>query len=211
MFVTSVNRGSPRIVSYRGQSVRTGIFKEPVPDRVFVRRLGLDGDAVVDLRYHGGTNKAVYSYPAEHYPDWELHVGRALPSGTFGENVTTTGLLESEVCLGDRFRFGTAVFEAAQPRSPCFKLGIKMGDPRFVKAFHQAGRPGIYWRVVEEGEVTAGDRIELVERAVDRVSIFDVWAMVHGDAFDTAKAKAALATNTLGPEWREPLEESFIP
>jgi MOSC domain-containing protein YiiM len=211
MFVTSVNRALPRLVSYRGQSVRTGIFKEPVPDRIAVRRLGLDGDAVVDLRYHGGTNKAVYGYPAEHYPDWERHVGRALAPGTFGENFTTTGLLETDVCLGDRFRFGTAVLEAAQPRSPCFKLGIKMGDPRFIKAFHQAGRPGIYWRVVEEGEVAAGDRVELTERATDRVSIFDVWAMVHGDAFDPAKAKAALATNSLGPEWREPLEESLNP
>lgn len=209
MQVLTVNVSLGRIVSYRGTEVRTGIFKEPAAGRVAVRRLGLEGDIQADPRYHGGLLKAIYSYPHEHYPGWEAYVGQSLPNGQFGENLTTTGLLETDVCLGDQFRFGTAVLEAVQPRSPCFKLGIKMGDAAFPKAFLQAGMPGIYWRVIEEGDVASGDRIEVVSRSENRISIHDVWRLVHGGEFDPAMAKIIVANYQLGPEWREPLEEQL--
>jgi MOSC domain-containing protein YiiM len=209
MQVLTVNVSQARIVSYRGKDVRTGIFKEPVPGRIIVRRLGLEGDIQADPRFHGGLLKAVYSYPQEHYPHWETHCGRALANGQFGENLTTVGLLENDVCLGDQFRFGTTVLEAVQPRSPCFKLGIKMGDATFPRAFLKAGRPGIYWRVIEEGDVAAGDAIESVFRSDHRISIRDVWRLVHGGEFDPAMAKVIVAKFQLGPEWREPLEEKL--
>jgi MOSC domain-containing protein YiiM len=209
MQVLSVNRSQARIVSYRGQEVRTGVFKEPVIGRIVVRRLGLEGDVQADPRFHGGLLKAVYSYPQEHYAHWETYCGRSLTNGQFGENLTTVGVLENEVCLGDQFRFGTNVLEAVQPRSPCFKLGIKMGDATFPKAFLKAGLPGIYWRVVEEGEVATGDAIEIVSRSKHRISIRDVWRLVHGGEFDPAMAKVIVANFQLGPEWREPLEEKL--
>ena len=207
MRIVSVNVSPIRTVSYHGKVVRTGIFKEPVSGRVLVRRMGLDGDHIADPRYHGGTNKAVYSYPAEHDPHWESHLGRTLPPGTFGENLTTTGLLENGICLGDRYRFGTAILEAAQPRTPCFKLGIKMGDATFIKVFLKSGFTGIYWRVVEEGELAAGEEIELIERSSHDVTIHEVWAMIHDDQFDAVKARVVLTKYAVGPEWREPLEE----
>ena len=207
MRIVSVNVSPIRAVSYHGKVVRTGIFKEPVSGRVLVRRMGLDGDTIADPRYHGGTNKAVYSYPAEHYPHWESHLGRTLPPGTFGENLTTTGLLENGICLGDRYRFGTAILEAAQPRTPCFKLGIKMGDATFIKSFLRSGFTGIYWRVLEEGELAAGDEIELIEQSSNDVTIHDVWVMVHNDRFDAVKARVVLMNYAVGSEWREPLEE----
>ena len=209
MQVLSVNCSLTRIVSYRGKEVKTGIFKEPVSGPVTVRRLGLEGDVQADPRYHGGLLKAVYSYPFEHYAHWETYCERNLALGQFGENLTTTGLLETEVCLGDRFRFGTTVLEAVQPRSPCFKLGIKMGDAAFPKAFLQAGKPGIYWRVIEEGEVATGDAIVTVSRSAHRISIHDVWRLVHGSEFDPEMAKTIVANFPLGPEWREPLEEKL--
>ena len=153
MRVVSVNVGLPRDVPFRQGIVRTGIFKNPVPGLVRVRRLNLDGDGQADLTVHGGRDKAVYAYPAEHYPFWQSEMpDHVFPWGIFGENLTTEGALESEVCIGDEYRVGTARLLATQPRMPCYKLAARFDEPRMVKRFVAARRPGIYFAVLDEGD-----------------------------------------------------------
>lgn len=208
MRVVSVNVSLPKAVLAGGHEVRTGIFKEPVGGRVAVRRLNLAGDAQADLSVHGGLNKAVYAYPAEHYPTWEGETGRAFPFGQFGENLTTEELLEDAVRIGDIYRFGSAVLEVAQPRMPCFKLAIRMSDPGFPKRFMKSGRTGFYLRVVDEGEVGAGDGIEVVSRAVGNLTVRELWHLCYFDDGNADLARDVLARyTTLGPEWRRPLEQ----
>jgi MOSC domain-containing protein YiiM len=207
MRLVSVNVSLPRLVEFRGQAVSTSIFKEPVGRRVLVRRLSLEGDWQADLQSHGGLNKAVYAYPLEHYARWSEELGRDdLRPGQFGENLTLEGLTEETVRLGDVFRVGTALLRVTQPRYPCFKLGIKMGDPRFPRRFLASGRTGFYLRVFEEGEVGAGDTLELVEQP-DALTVRALWHLVLVDKGDVEGARRALRCPTLGREWREPLEE----
>ena len=151
MRVMSVNVGLPREVEWRGKKVLTAIFKDPVAAKLPLRRLNLDGDGQADLTVHGGPDKAVYAYPGEHYGPWREQLGRELTPGNFGENLTTEGLLEDAVHIGDEFRVGTARLVVTQPRMPCFKLGLRFDDPGVVKSFLQAGKPGIYFAVLEEG------------------------------------------------------------
>ena len=172
MKLISVNAATLKNVSYRGRTVTTGIFKEPLQNRVMVRTLGLDGDQQADLTVHGGPDKAVYIYPSEHYPIWQAEFpDMLLPDGMFGENFTTEGLDESSVHIGDQFRIGSALVEVTQPRQPCYKLGIKMGDARFPKRFLASGRSGFYLRVLEEGEVGAGDVIHRVKVDPKRMTV----------------------------------------
>src|SRR5947209_8442554 len=153
MLVVSVNVGTPKTRIWQGRYVSTAIFKDPVAGRVPLRRLNIDGDAQADLTVHGGPDKAVYAYPSEHYDYWrEVLPGRDLPPGVFGENLTTEGLDERSVSIGDEFRVGSARLVVTQPRQPCFKLGLRFGDPAMVRRFVEAGRPGIYFAVAEEGE-----------------------------------------------------------
>src|SRR5437773_9321519 len=161
MRVVSVNVSRPKRVPYKGRTVSTAIFKEAVAGRIRVRAVGLQGDAVGDPRVHGAPSKAVYGYPSEHYAFWTEELpGTALPWGMFGENVTTAGLLEGDVHPGDRFRVGTAVLEATNPRFPCFKLGIRFGREDIEARFLASGPSGFYLPVVREGDVEAGDPIE---------------------------------------------------
>jgi MOSC domain-containing protein YiiM len=157
--VLSVNVGLPRSVPSRGRTVRTGIFKEPVLFRVQVGRLNLDGDRQADLRVHGGPDKAVYAYDLSGYAYWRQALSRELPFGQFGENLTVEGMPETEVRIGDAYRIGTALLQVSQPRSPCFKLAMKMEMPAFPPLFLAEGRTGFYFRVLEEGEIGAGDAI----------------------------------------------------
>jgi MOSC domain-containing protein YiiM len=204
--VVSINVSLGRKVEHNGEIVGTGIFKEPVADRVMVRRLNLDGDRQIDLRYHGGEHKAVYAYPHEHYASWAAELGRNdLRFGQFGENLTTEGLLEDTVHLGDRFRIGGALLEITQPRVPCFKLGIKMGDPRFPKRFLQSMRSGFYLRVLEEGEVGAGDVIERVEVGPEAITIRALYHLRFRDPTNRAEIKRALGVPALSKEWRKDL------
>ena len=160
MKVRALFISSGREVSYRGKRLRTGIFKEPVAGTVLVDALGLAGDKQCDPRYHGGGDKAVYTYAWEHYL-WWAEREKALPRpNAFGENIQTEGLDEAALRPGDRYRFGGAVLEVREPRQPCFKLGIRFGDPGIVKRFKQSERLGMYWAVVEPGPVRAGDQIE---------------------------------------------------
>jgi len=163
MKVVAVNISGRKPLTYRGQTVATGIFKTPVAGRIRVHRIGLEGDVQVDRRVHGGFKKAVYIYPHEHYAHWEKFLSRKdFAFGQFGENLTTLGLLEDEVRVGDQLRIGSAVLQVTQPREPCFKLMTKMNDFTFAKPFLTSGRTGFYLRVVEEGELGADDVIERV-------------------------------------------------
>jgi MOSC domain-containing protein YiiM len=162
MRVTSVNVSAGTLIEWRGRRVLTGIFKRPVAGRVRVRVAGLDGDRQADLTVHGGALKAVYSYSLANYEWWNRELGRALPPGMFGENLTIAGLDEETVAIGDRFAIGTTILEAVQPRLPCYKLGVRFGDPMMVKRFMRSGRFGTYFRVVSEGDVGAGDEVHLV-------------------------------------------------
>lgn len=162
--VESVNVGAPRDVEVNGHVVRTAIWKRPVEGRVPLRGVNLRGDDQADRSVHGGPDKAVYAYAAEDTEAWEAELGRALGTGAFGENLTVRGLGVSEAVIGERWAVGSALLEVAQPRLPCFKLGIRMGDPRFLRRFAQAGRPGAYLRVLLEGSIGAGDRIDVVSR-----------------------------------------------
>jgi MOSC domain-containing protein YiiM len=164
MRILSVQVGRPRSVVHRGRDVRTAIYKEPVLLPVRARRLGLDGDAQADLRVHGGPDKAVYAYDASGYAHFRATLGRDLPYGQLGENLTVEGMRESEVRLDDVYRVGSARLQVTSPRSPCFKLAMRMEMPRFPKLFLESGRTGFYLRVLDEGDLAAGDEIELVSR-----------------------------------------------
>jgi MOSC domain-containing protein YiiM len=160
MKVLSVNISGPKPLTYREQTLATGIFKTPVTGRIRVHRLGLEGDVQVDKRVHGGPDKAVYIYPHEHYAHWKKSLSRKdFAFGQFGENLTTSGLLEDEVRVGDTLRIGSVLLQVTQPREPCFKLMTKMNDFTFAKPFLTSGRTGFYLRVLEEGELGAGDAI----------------------------------------------------
>jgi MOSC domain-containing protein YiiM len=160
--VLSVNLARPGTVRWRGKDVPTGIFKEPVEGPVRARGDSLEGDHQADRRVHGGGAKAVYAYAREDYEWWEAELGRELPPGTFGENLTLSGVDVTGAEPGERWRVGGALLEVTEPRLPCFKLGVKMDSLRFLKQFTAAGRPGKYLRIVEEGDVQAGDAVEVV-------------------------------------------------
>src|SRR6266849_9027002 len=183
MKVVSINAGLPREVEWRGKSVRTSIFKQPVAGRVRVERLNVEGDRQADLTVHGGADKAVYAYPAEHYAFWREELpGMDLPWGAFGENFTTEGLIEDGVRIGDRLRAGSAELVVTQPRLPCFKLGVRFGRPDMVKRFLRSGRTGFYMAVLQEGEVEAGDSVEVVARDEHAVTVADIVALYVADA-----------------------------
>lgn len=204
--LVSVNVGQPRTIDTPRGPVLTAIFKSPTDRRLQAEPHNLEGDRQADLSVHGGENKAVYGYPAEHYPVWSKELGRRdLEHGQFGENLTTRGLLEDEVVVGDVFAIGSALLQVTQPRSPCFKLGIRMGDARFVKTFHQRGRPGFYFRIAQAGELGPGDAIERVESGATGITVYEVWKLSYGGGTDRDRMKLALTISTLGDEWRTPL------
>jgi MOSC domain-containing protein YiiM len=205
--VLSVNVGIPRQVPVRGGSVLTSIFKTPVLARVAVRRHNIDGDQQSDLTVHGGQYKAVYCYPGEHYGYWREQLpDTQLQYGNFGENLTTEGLLEEEVSIGDRFRVGSAVLQVTQPRMPCFKLGIRFDRLDIVKRFWKSGRPGIYFGVVEEGDVAAGDAITKVEDAEIRISVADVVRLHTGQETDPDLIDRAMRAPLAG-SWKADIRE----
>lgn len=210
MKVLSLNIAAPRLVEFNGQTSATGIFKEPVAGRRRVTKLTIEGDHQVDRRLHGGFNKAVYAYPSEHYPGWEEFLSAKFGPGQFGENLTVEGLLEESVHLGDQFRIGTALFEVTQPRVPCFKLAIKIRMPAFPKWFLKNGKLGFYLRVLEEGEMGAGDTIEPVHLDDEKISIRELWQLAYGDAFDPARIEQILQRETLAGEWTKPLREKLM-
>src|SRR2546430_1780945 len=183
MRVIAVSVGLPREVEWRGRSVRTSIFKEPITGPVKVDPMNLAGDRQSDLEVHGGVHKAVYVYPAEHYAYWRKELpGVDLPWGSFGENLTTEGLMEDSVHIGDRFRIGSAELVVTQPRMPCFKLGIRFGRPDMVKRFLRSGRTGFYLAVTREGEVRAGDAVAPIARHELGISVAEIVGLYSADA-----------------------------
>ena len=215
MRLVSVNVGLPREVAWKGGSVSTGIFKEPVQGRVVLRRLNLDGDRQADLSVHGGADKAVYAYPAEHYNHWRGELagmempfgppGPPGPPGIFGENFTTEGLLEEAVNIGDRFRIGTAELVVTQPRLPCYKLGLQFGRDDMVKRFLASGRTGFYFSVSREGEVEAGDAVTLIDRDPNHVAVPDITRLYVSKRYSPAEVETlhrATRLQALPQNWR---------
>jgi MOSC domain-containing protein YiiM len=206
MQLLSVNIGLPQDYTWKGKSVKTSIFKQPTSEPVYVHTKHLAGDGQADLRVHGGPNKAVYSYPQEHYAFWQNHLsGTELEAGAFGENLTTLGLLENQVRVGDCYQIGTAVLMAVQPRQPCFKLGIRLQDDSMVKRFEQARRSGIYFRVEQQGTIQAGDAITLVQASAYDVTIQDLVDSNTPGPKDLDKIRQLLEVPYLTPSWRERL------
>ncbi len=208
MQVISVNVGQPRKVLWNDQIVETGIYKEAVEGRVAVRRLNIDGDRQADLEVHGGLDKAIYAYPAEHYPFWrEQFPEMELPWGMFGENLTLTGLLEDTVHIGDHFQVGSAKLMVTQPRLPCFKLGIKFGRDDILKRFLVSGMTGFYFAVLEEGEVAAGDTISLLHQDEHLVQVADIVRLYRDDKYNLDLIRRVVAVQALPEEWREYFQE----
>ena len=204
MKLLAVSVGTPREVhdEKRG-TVRTGIWKTPVDGPVRLTGVNLAGDAQADLMNHGGPDKAVYAYPGEHYPRWRAELARPeLGPGSFGENLTMEGLLESTLHIGDRLRIGTALLEVSQPRTPCYKLGIRLGDPRMVRRFQESGRSGFYLRVIEEGTLAAGDAIEHIPSGAGGLTVAEVNRLYYAAPVDLAGAARAVALATLSERWR---------
>ena len=202
----SLQLGLPRSVPRDGEEVYTGIFKFPVHGRVAMRFLNLDGDRQADLSVHGGRDKAVYGYPSEHYPFWNKELpGVELPWGSFGENLTTQGLLEDAICIGDRFTIGTAEIVVTQPRLPCFKLNLKFGRDDMIKRFLASHYTGFYFRVLREGEVGAGDDILQVHQNANRVSVLDCVRLYLGETDSAELRSRVLQVEYLATSWREEL------
>ena len=209
MRVETIAIGQPRIVEWKRDSVETSIFKTPVLGPVKAVQHNLEGDRQSDLEVHGGEYKAVYAYAAEHYVWWERQLGRRLEPANFGENLTISEFAEAEVCIGDVFRVGGAELEATIPRLPCYKLGIRFGDPAMVKKFTQARRWGIYFRVASEGEIAVGDEVEIVSRHSARIPVYEV-ARIHAFDRDDAETMRRLAAHErLDPSWRAHFEEKL--
>ena len=204
MRVVSLCVGRPREVEWHGQAVLTSIFKTPVDRRLRASRLNLDGDEQSDLTVHGGVDKAVYVYPSEHYEYWRRELPDAdLTWGVFGENVTSEGLIEADVHIGDRFRIGSAEFVVTQPRLPCFKLGIRFGRPDIIKRFLKSGRTGFYFSVLTEGDVGQGDSIELIAKAVEGLTVTDVVNLYTMDEENQELLRRATQSSILPESWKD--------
>jgi MOSC domain-containing protein YiiM len=196
--ILSVNVSFPKEVDFEGQKVTTGIFKEPIEGRVELRTLNLDGDKQADLTVHGGPDKAVYAYPTEHYEFWrKVYPNIEMPNGKFGENFTTEGLMEAEVNVGDVFKIGSSKVIATQPRMSCYKLGVKFGRMDVLKKFLASGRSGIYFKVLEEGEVGAGDSIIQIKKDTNRVGISDIVRLYASDREDIKTMRHAVKVEAL--------------
>jgi MOSC domain-containing protein YiiM len=208
MRLLSVNVSRPREVARGSETVTTGIFKEPVEGWVMLRTLNLDGDGQADLVGHGGIYKAAYTYPVENYEYWKRELRREdLTFGQFGENFTVEGMTEDEVHIGDVFRVGGALVEVTQPRVPCYKLGLKMGLKGFEKKFLASCRVGFYLRVLEEGEVGAGDGLDRVRTDPERITVRKMCHLLYFDSENLEGAKKALRIRALSPGWRQSFEE----
>ena len=206
MKIVSVNVGVPREVVWKGITVQTAIFKEPVAGTVAIRELNLVGDQQADLTVHGGSEKAVYAYPAEQYQHW----GKQLPDvlfswGAFGENLTTEGLGEDTLCIGDLLRVGSAILQVTQPRMPCYKLELRFNRDDMIKRFLVSGRSGFYFSVNEPGDVSAESKIEILNRDPEGVTISDILRLYLGQTRDAELLLRATNVASLPENWRTQL------
>jgi ferredoxin-NADP reductase/MOSC domain-containing protein YiiM len=203
----SVNVGLPRDITWQGKTVHTAVWKAPVQGRRMVRRLNIDGDGQGDLHGHGGEQRAVFVYQIESYHHWESRLGRSdFTYGQFGENFTIEGLSDQEVCIGDRYRVGGALLEVTQPRVTCYRVGIRMNEPQMPALLVAHGRPGFYFRVLEEGEVGVGDEIILVAPGPERMSVVAINALLYLPGHPRDQLERALRIPALSPGWRGSFE-----
>ena len=203
----SVNVGLPRDIAWKGRTVHTAIWKNPVSGRSRVGRLNVEGDGQGDLAGHGGEQRAVFVYQIESYRYWQEQLKRTdFVHGQFGENFTIEGLPDNAVCIGDRYRIGTAVLEVTQPRVTCYRIGIRMNEPRMPALLTSSGRPGFYFRVLEEGEVGAGDEIEKVGEADERMTVAEINALLYLPDHARDRLERALRVQALSPGWRGSFE-----
>src|SRR5690242_9350503 len=203
----SVNVGLPRDIAWQGKTVHTAVWKTPVQGRRMVRRLNIDGDGQGDLAGHGGEHRAVFVYQIDSYRYWQGEFGRNdFTYGQFGENFTVEGLSDQEVCIGDRYRVGGALFEVTQPRVTCYRVGIRMNEPRMAALLVAHGRPGFYFRVLEEGEVAAGDEIVRVATGPERVSVAEIDALLYMPGHPGDRLQRALRIPALSAGWRASLQ-----
>jgi MOSC domain-containing protein YiiM len=210
MRIVSVNVGQVREVEWKGKTVPTGIFKSPVAGRVAVRKHNLEGDRQGDPSVHGGPTKAVYAYPVEHYDFWRGELPDAeLGYGAFGENLTTEGLDEEAVAIGDEYRVGTAKLVVTEPRMPCLKLGIRFGRADMVKRFLESQRTGFYFGVVEEGDVEAGDGLELLAKHPAGLTVSEVTRLYSTEKDNEELLRKAIAVEVLPEKWRGHFEEQL--
>ena len=199
----SVNVGLPRDVTWNGKTVRTAVWKSPVTGRRMVRKLDIDGDAQADLAGHGGEHRAVFVYQMDSYHYWERFLGRNdFTFGQFGENFTVEGLPDNEVCIGDRYRIGSAEFEVTQPRVTCYRVGIRMNEPRMPALLVAHHRPGFYFRVLQEGEVGAGDDIVKIADGPEKMSVADVDALLYLPGHSSEQLQRALRIPALSKGWQ---------
>jgi len=205
MKLVSINVSKPIVVESAGKKVSTGIFKTPISGPVVVTTLNIEGDGQADLTVHGGVDKAVYAYSLDHYTYWSQTLERdALPHGQFGENLTIEGLNESECCIGDRWRIGTAEFAITQPRQPCFKLGIRFGDDDMPKRFTKSGLTGAYLKVLREGMISVGDEVKVLARGYGNVSVLEAFRAYMNPAAPASQEVYArvLRVQHLADVWR---------
>src|SRR5271157_1393462 len=199
----SVNVGLPREVTWNGKTVRTAVWKFPVQGRVMARRLNLDGDAQGDLAGHGGEQRAVFVYQMDSYQFWQRFLSRNdFSFGQFGENFTVEGLLDDEVCIGDRYRIGNALFEVTQPRVTCYRVGIRMNEPRMPALLVAHHRPGFYFRVLQEGEVGAGDEVAKVTDGPERSTVAEMDALLYLPGHSREQVERALRIPALSKGWQ---------
>jgi ferredoxin-NADP reductase/MOSC domain-containing protein YiiM/ferredoxin len=199
----SVNVGLPQDIEWQGKTVHTAIWKTPVQGRRVARRLNIDGDGQGDLVGHGGEHRAVFVYQINSYRYWQGQLGRSdFSYGQFGENFTVDGLLDGEVCIGDRYRIGSAVFEVTQPRVTCYRVGIRMNEPQMAALLVAHGRPGFYFRVIEEGEIEAGDEIVQVTAGPERMTVADINALLYMPGHPRNQLERALRIPALSAGWR---------
>ena len=199
----SLNVGLPREITWNGRTVRTAIWKLPVAGRRLVRKLNVDGDGQADLAGHGGEQRAVFVYQIESYHYWEHFLGRSdFMFGQFGENFTVEGLADNEVCIGDQYRIGDAIFEVTQPRVTCYRLGIRMNEPRMPSLVVANGRPGFYFRVLREGEIGAGDDIAKIADGPERMTVADIDGLLYLPGHSQEQLERALRIPALSKGWQ---------
>src|SRR6516164_7744943 len=203
----SANVGLPRDIMWKGRTVHTGIWKNPVAGRCRVGRLNLDGDGQGDLHGHGGEQRAAFVYQIESYRYWQEQLNRSdFVHGQFGENFTVEGLPDDAVCIGDHYQIGQALFEVTQPRVTCYRVGIRMNEPRMPALLTSSGRPGFYFRVLREGEVGAGDEIVKVAEASERMTVAEINALLYSPNHARDQLERALRIEALSRGWRASFE-----
>jgi len=209
MKVTSVNLGEKRSINWRGQEIETGIFKFPVQSSIRLGKEDVDNDNVIERKYHGGIDKACYIYSADHYSYWEkLYPDLDFKPGMFGENITIEGLDEAKIFIGDIFQIGGAKVEVSQPREPCYKLGFRFDTQKVLKQFLNAPYPGVYLRVIEEGNVNVGDKLELIEKGYNFANLAETYRLAfHADNSEQDNLQKILGIGNLPEGFKQTLEK----